>query len=510
MDNQKPRVGFVFYGALVILLIMAVVGVAVPESFFNATSAVQTFVSNRFGWYYLLIVSAFVLLCIYFIFSKYGNIRLGRPEDRPEYSYPTWFAMLFSAGMGVGLVFWSGAETVSHYATNAPEAEVGTDQALVDSMRYMFLHWGIHPWAIYGITAICFAYFTFRRGAPGMVSAMLSPIMNEKGIGGKIVDIVALVATVSGIATTLGIGAAQVSGGMAYLFDTPNNYTVQLIVIFVITVLFLVSAYTGLNKGIKFLSNANIYLTIILFILMLFVGPTLFSMNLFTNTIGTYLQSLPSMSFRIAPTSDSAREWINAWTIFYWAWWISWSPFVGIFIARVSRGRTLKEFTIGVILVPSIVSFIWFSLFGGAALNVQSTGLADISSLAAEEAIFGVFDNYALSAVLSVITLLLIISFFITSADSATFVLGMQTSNGALNPSAVVKFIWGIMLSATAAVLLYSGGIDALQNVMIISALPFSIVMILMVFSLFKALKEETDIETKDKSKNTDKPDKAS
>ena len=243
---------------------------------------------------------------------------------------------------------------------------------------------------------------------------------------------------------------------------------------------------------------------------MLFVGPTLFSMNLFTNTIGTYLQSLPSMSFRIAPTSDSSREWINAWTIFYWAWWISWSPFVGIFIARVSRGRTLKEFTIGVILVPSIVSFIWFSLFGGATLNVQSTGLADVSSLAAEEAIFGVFDQYPLSIVLSVITLLLIISFFITSADSATFVLGMQTSNGALNPSAIVKFIWGIMLSATAAVLLYSGGIDALQNVMIISALPFSIVMILMVYSLFKALREETDIETKDKQKDTDKPDKAS
>ncbi|WP_280522715.1 BCCT family transporter [Marinococcus halophilus] len=510
MDNQKPRVGFVFYGALVILLIMAIVGVAIPQSFFNASSVVRSFVSTHFGWYYLLIVSACVLLCIYFIFSRYGNIRLGRPEDRPEYSYPTWFAMLFSSGMGVGLVFWSGAETVSHYATSAPEADAGTEQALLDSMRYMFLHWGIHPWAIYGITGICFAYFTFRRGAPGMVSAMLSPIMNEKGIGGKIVDIIALITTVSGIATVLGIGVTQVSGGMSYLFNTPNNYTMQLIVIVVITAMFLVSAYTGLNKGIKFLSNANIYLTIILFVLMLFVGPTLFSMNLFTNTLGTYLQTLPQMSFRIAPTSENTREWINTWTIFYWAWWISWTPFIGIFIARVSRGRTLKEFTIGVILVPSIVSFVWFSLFGGATLNVQSSGMADIASLAPEEAIFGVFDQYPLSTVMSTIALLLIVSFFITSADSATFVLGMQTSNGSMNPSAVVKFIWGVMLSATAAVLLYSGGINALQNVMIISALPFSIVMILMVYSLFKALREEKDVETKDKSRNADKPDKAS
>ncbi|WP_102261639.1 glycine betaine uptake BCCT transporter [Mesobacillus jeotgali] len=484
----------VFFISTGILLLMVLFGVFVPDKLESVTASIQAFITDSFGWYYLILVSAIVIVCLYFLISPLGKIRLGRQDDRPEFSTLTWYAMLFSAGMGIGLVFWGTAEPISHYMVSTPTGvEAGSDQAIRDSMRFTFFHWGIHAWAIYGIVALVLAYFNFRHGKPGLISATLGPILGEKtnGTTGKVIDIISVVATVIGVATTLGFGAVQINGGLSYLFGIPTGFVTQLFIVLIVTVLFMISAWTGLGKGIKILSNVNMILAAILLVAMLFLGPTQFILNLFTNTIGTYLQNLPAMSFRIAPLNEDVRSWINGWTIFYWAWWIAWAPFVGIFIARVSKGRTIREFVFGVLLVPSLIGFIWFSAFGGSAIMLEHEGIANISELATEEALFGVFANYPLSSLLSILAMILIGTFFITSADSGTFVLGMMTTNGSLTPGNRIKFTWGIMLAAISLVLLYSGGLQALQNTMIVAALPFSIIMALMGLSLIKALNQE-------------------
>ncbi|MCM3662791.1 BCCT family transporter [Mesobacillus subterraneus] len=484
----------VFYISTGILLLMVLFGVFVPETLETVTANVQAFITNSFGWYYLILVSLIVLVCLYFLISPLGRIRLGRQDDRPEFSTLTWYAMLFSAGMGIGLVFWGTAEPISHYMISTPTGvEPGTNQAIRDSMRYTFFHWGVHAWAIYGIVALVLAYFNFRHGKPGLISATLEPVLGDRinGTTGKVVDIISVVATVIGVATTLGFGAVQINGGLSYLFGIPTGFMTQLLIVLIVTVLFMISAWTGLGKGIKILSNVNMLLAGLLLLFMLILGPTQFILNLFTNTIGSYLQNLPAMSFRISPLNEEIRTWINGWTIFYWAWWIAWAPFVGIFIARVSKGRTIREFVFGVLLVPSLIGFLWFSAFGGSAIMMEHEGIAKISELATEESLFGVFANYPLGSFLSVLAMILVGTFFITSADSGTFVLGMMTTNGSLTPGNKIKFIWGIMLAVISLVLLYSGGLQALQNTMIVAALPFSIIMALMATSLIKALNQE-------------------
>ncbi|MFC4738352.1 BCCT family transporter [Bacillus daqingensis] len=487
------KLTIVFWVALAILLVFVVLGVAIPEAFEARSGALRGLISDNLGWYYLLAVTGFVLVCAFIIVSPYGKIKLGKPDDKPDYNYLTWFAMLFSAGMGIGLVFWGAAEPISHFMVDAPTAETGSDSAILESMRYSFFHWGVHAWGIYAVVAMALAYFKFRKNAPGLISATLEPVMGKysRGPVGHTVDIIAVTATVVGVAGTLGFGAVQINGGLAFLLGIDTNFTAQFLIIIAVTVLFMISAYTGLNRGIKILSNVNMILAFTLFFFLFIFGPTLFNLNLFTNTIGTYIQQLPSMSFRISPFDEDERAWIDGWTIFYWAWWISWAPFVGSFIARVSKGRTLREFVLGVLLVPSVVGFLWFSIFGGSAIFLETNGVAAISELATEEALFGVLDNYPLGAVMSVIAITLIATFFITSADSGTFILGMQTTNGSLTPPKSVKLVWGLMLSITASILLFTGGLQALENAMIIAALPFSIIMILMAFSLIKALQIE-------------------
>jgi glycine betaine transporter len=484
----------VFYISAGILLLMVLFGVFVPDTVERVTANIQAFITDSFGWYYLILVSLIVIICLYFLISPLGRIRLGRQDERPEFSTGSWYAMLFSAGMGIGLVFWGTAEPISHYIVSTPTGvEPGTDQAVRDSLRYTFFHWGIHAWAIYGIVALVLAYFNFRHGKPGLISATLGPVLGNRveGTTGKIIDVISVVATVIGVATTLGFGAVQINGGLSYLYGVPSTFLIQVIIVLVVTVLFMISAWSGLGKGIKILSNVNMLLAGILLLFMLILGPTQFILNIFTNTIGTYLQSLPSMSFRISPLNDEVRSWINGWTIFYWAWWIAWAPFVGIFIARVSKGRTIREFVFGVLLVPAIIGFLWFATFGGSAIMLEHEGVANISELATEESLFGVLANYPLSSVMSILAIILIGTFFITSADSGTFVLGMMTTNGSLTPGNKIKFTWGIMLAAISLVLLYSGGLQALQNTMIIAALPFSVIMGLMAISLIKALNQE-------------------
>ncbi|PWW19823.1 glycine betaine transporter [Cytobacillus oceanisediminis] len=474
----------------------------VPESVLpngnldTVTQSIQGFILQKFGWFYLLSASAFLIFSILLIFTKYGNIRLGKDADRPEYNYLTWFAMLFSAGMGIGLVFWGVAEPMYHYYA-PPFSEGQTPDAARAAMRYSFFHWGLHPWAIYTVIALALAYFQFRKGAPGVISSILRPILGDRVDGplGVIINFIAVFATVFGVATSLGLGAIQITGGLSATFDgIDNNIATQLTVIAIVTILFMLSAQTGLNKGIKYLSNLNIILAIALMVFLLFVGPTNFIMDLFTTTIGSYLQNLPSMSFRLSPF-DQKLTWFQDWTIFYWAWWIAWAPFVGTFIARISKGRTIREFVIGVLAVPTIFGALWFSVFGGTGIYLEffeaKPVMSSIEQQGMEVALFTVFDNFPFSTVLSLLAIFLISTFFITSADSATFVLGMQTTNGSLNPSNRIKFVWGVIQSASAAILLWTGGLEALQRASIIAALPFTIIMLLIVISLIKSFKEE-------------------
>ncbi|GAA0450050.1 glycine betaine uptake BCCT transporter [Alkalibacillus silvisoli] len=492
---MREKMTPVFIISVVVMLILVGLGIFWPDGLEELTTNIQAFISESFGWYYLIAVTFFVIVCLTFLITPLGKIKLGKQGEKPEFKRPTWIAMLFSAGMGIGLVFWGAAEPINHYAIMSPTAsELGTDQAVKEAMYYTFFHWGIHAWAIYGIVALILAYFSFRHDRTGLISASLHPLFGKKsmeGTPGKIIDILAVIATVIGVATTLGFGAVQINGGLSYLFDIPSGFTLQLIIISIVTVLFMISAWTGLAKGIKILSNVNMILAILLFIFMIIAGPTLFILNMFTNSIGAYIQSLPAMSFRIAPLNEDTREWIDAWTIFYWAWWIAWSPFVGIFIARVSRGRSIREFVFTVLIVPSIIGFLWFSTFGGTSISLEHNGIATISELATEEALFGVFDNFPLGMVASIIAIILISTFFITSADSGTYVLGMMTTNGSHHPGRRIKLIWGALLSATALALLYTGGLQALENTMIVAALPFSVIMLLMVISFVKAIYKE-------------------
>ncbi|WP_017381794.1 glycine betaine uptake BCCT transporter [Paenisporosarcina sp. TG-14] len=482
----------VFWIALALVVLAVGFGVIAPTSFETIIGKLQSFITTNFGWYYLSVVSVMVVFVLIIIVSPFGKIRLGKDKDRPEYSRLTWFSMLFSAGMGIGLVFWGAAEPLSHYAISPATADPGTREAFRESMRYTFFHWGIHAWAIYAIVALSLAYFQFRKGEPGLISATLKPIFGDKmnGPWGVLVDVFAVFATVVGVATTLGFGAIQINGGLSYIFGIPNEYWVKVVIIAIVTVLFLISASTGLSKGIKYLSNTNMILAVTLLVLVVILGPTVLIFNMFTDSLGSYIQGIVRMSLSAAPLDVGNREWINGWTIFYWAWWISWSPFVGIFIARVSKGRTIREFLIGVLLVPSIISFFWFAAFGTTAINIQDK-VTDLTGLKTEETLFAVFNELPFSMVLSVIAVILISTFFITSADSATFVLGMQTTKGSLNPSTMIKIIWGVAQSSIAIILLSADGLSALQSLLIVAAFPFSFIMVLMMFSLYKSLSDE-------------------
>ena len=487
------KVSIVFYISTAVLLLLVLIGITAPSLLENLTNSVQSFITTSFGWYYLIVVSFFLVVCIYLLFSPAGRIKLGKQDDKPEFSRISWLAMLFSAGMGIGLVFYGTAEPISHYVLSSPTGEIGTDQGMRDALRYTFFHWGIHAWAIYGLVALCLAYSTFRKGEVSLISVTLKPVIGKKAEGniGKAVDTIAVIATVLGVATTLGFGAVQINGGLSFIYGIPSNILTQFIIIFIVTAMFIYSALSGLGKGIKILSNANMILAGGLFLLLFLLGPTLFSLNLFTDTLGSYLQNIVNMSFRIAPLNQENRTWINNWTIFYWAWWIAWSPFVGVFIARISKGRTIREFVAYVLFIPALIGFLWFSVFGGTAMLLEHDTPGIISGLATEESLFGVLENFPLSKTLSILAIVLIVVFFITSADSGTFVLAMMTTNGSLNPSNRLKVIWGILLAAMALVLLYSVGLQALQNTMIIAALPFSIIMGLMAVSLLKSVNQE-------------------
>lgn len=485
----------VFTIAITIVAIFAIWGAIAPDQLANTANVAYNFSINNFGWFYLLATLFFLIFTFYLAFSRFGSIRLGDDDDEPEYSTLSWLSMLFSAGMGIGLVFWGVAEPLSHYLSPPEGVEGGTTEAARISMRYSFFHWGLHPWAIYTIIGLTLAYFQFRKGYKGLISSTFIPLLGKRlaaGWLGKVIDILAVIATIFGVATSLGLGALQINGGLRYLFGVPNTAASQIVIIAVVSVLFLISATTGLDKGIKILSNTNLVIAILLMVFVWTTGPTSFIFDIFTTTLGSYLQNIVNMSLRLTPFSRGT--WVGAWTLFYWAWWIAWAPFVGTFIARVSRGRTIKEFVICVMIIPSLFAFIWFSVFGGTGLHLELFNAAQLAIAVKEDtttALFITLEQLPLGTILAFIATLLIMTFFITSADSATFVLGMLTSDGKLNPSARVKLTWGILQSAIAVVLLISGGLSGLQTASIVAALPFAIVLIGMCFSLLKALQAE-------------------
>lgn len=487
------KLSVVFYMTMAIIILAVSFGTLAPEIFESITSSIKSFVASTFGWYYMMLMTFMLVLSIFFIFSPYGKIRLGKDSDRPHFSTVTWISMLFSAGMGIGLVFYGAAEPLSHYAIQPATAEPNTDAAFKEAFRQTFFHWGFHVWAMYGVVALSLAFFQFRKGEPGLISATLKPIFGQKmeGPWGILVDVLAVFATAFGVATSLGFGAVQINAGLNYLFGVSIGIGPQILIITTVTVLFIGSAWSGLGKGIKYLSNTNLILAVALLGFVVILGPTLLIFDMFTETFGGYLANIVRMSLRTAPLDAENREWLDNWTIFYWAWWISWAPFVSMFIARVSKGRTIREFVTGVLVAPTLLGAFWFSAFGTTAVDMQKRGVADLAEASTELTIFEMFHLMPLSTFISIFAVILIASFFITSADSATFVLGMQSTHGSLTPPNGVKLAWGITLSVIAVILLSVGGLDALQNTIIIAALPFSIVMLLMVYALMKALKKE-------------------
>lgn len=484
----------VLYISIGIILIFVLWGAIAPEKLASTATSLFDFSITNFGWFFLISTFSFLVFAFYLAFSKYGRIKLGQDDDEPEYSTASWFAMLFSAGMGIGLVFWGVAEPLSHYLAPPEGAAGASTEAARLAMRYSFFHWGIHPWAIYTIISLALAYFQFRKGKKGLISAVFSPILgkvSEGWVGGAI-DTLAIIATAFGVATSLGLGALQINGGLNHMFGITIHSTVQVIIIAVVTVLFLLSATTGLDKGIRILSNTNLIIAVLLMTFVLVVGPTSFILDLFTSTLGGYLQNLIYMSLRMTPFTQGT--WVGVWTLFYWAWWIAWGPFVGTFIARVSKGRTIKEFVLGVLLVPSLFSFIWFSVFGGTGLHLELFDHYPIAAAADKDvtsALFLTLEQLPVGHVIAFIATLLILTFFVTSADSATFVLGMLSTKGNPNPSNRVKIVWGILQSAIAIVLLMSGGLSGLQTASIVAAVPFAVIIIGMCVSLIVSLRED-------------------
>lgn len=482
-------------------LIMLVVlwGIFSPATMATVFGAALSLLTKNFGWLYLWVVLGLVFFAAYVAFSRYGNLKLGNEDDEPEFSVGSWFAMLFAAGMGIGLVFWGVAEPVSHYVTPPPGITAGTPEAANAAMRYVFFHWGIHPWAVYSIVALAIAFFQYRRGGLPMISTVTGslPWRWVRSLSG-VFNGLAIVATAFGVAASLGVGALQINTGMHAVFGLDVSKTWQIVIIVVTAAVFMTSAVTGVEKGIKYLSNFNIGVAVLLAITVFVLGPTVAIIDTFSNTLGSYLTDIVRMSLRSTPFRDS--EWVGNWTIFYWAWWISWSPFVGLFIARVSRGRTIREFIVGTVVAPSLAAFVWFSVFGGTALHMeiwQHVPLSEAVKADVATALFAMFAAMPFGLIMSVVATMLVLVFFITSGDSAVLVLGMMSTNGNPNPPNKVKVLWGVLVAGIAVSLLLAGGLEAVQTATILFALPFAIVIVLMVVALWRALREDWNAENK-------------
>lgn len=497
MNKKESNSHIVYYVSMVLTIGIALWAILFNANFTKVSNVIYGFLTGNFGWLYLIAMFFFVIFVIAIAVSKWGKIKLGADDSKPEYSTASWFAMLFGAGMGVGLVFWGVAEPVSHLV-NPPAGIKGlTPEAADAAIGASFMHWGFHPWANYAIIGLALAYFQYRKGKPGLISSIFEPLIGEKGVNGflgKLIDVLAVFATVAGVVTSLGLGVLQINSGLNYMFGLPTTLVIQIIIIAVISVIYIWSAVSGVDKGIKFIGDANLYIAITLMVLVFLVGPKTETINTLVNGFGKYLGNIIPESLGINVFSDNS--WIQNWRVFYWAWWIAWAPFVGVFIARISKGRTIREFIIGVVLAPALASIVWFAIFGTMGISKGMSGALSVESLkqiaaVPETGLFVVMNEYPLGTVLSLVALLLLTTFFITSANSGTFVLSMLSSNGNLNPPKSKMVIWGVLQALLAVGLLIAGGLKPLQIISIAAAFPFIFIMIFASISLVKALKEE-------------------
>jgi choline/carnitine/betaine transport len=441
------------------------------------------------------------LFSLYLAATRYGNVKLGTDDSEPEFSTFSWVSMMFATGMGIGLMFYGVAEPLTHLNTTPLNmAEPGSPEAAQLAMEYTYFHWGFHPWSMYAVIGLTIAYFAYRKGHGNLISATFRPLIGDRAAGpaGKAIDIVAIFATLFGSATSLGLGALQITGGIDNVFgEGGGDKVLAVVVIAVLTLCFVVSAVSGIDKGIKWLSNSNAAAAGLLALFLFVVGPTVFIMGTFTESIGGYLTHLPAMSFRTGVFEGAG--WLNGWTIFYWAWWISWTPFVGMFIARISKGRTIRQFVVYVIAVPSLVSFIWFAVLGGSAFHLQLNQGKDMPGAlegGIENALFETLREFPLAGFTVAVAVFLIAIFFVTGADSASIVMGMLSQRGTEEPNRSLIVFWGVATGGVAAVLLYAGGLQALQTLVIIVAGPFLLILLAMCFSLIKSLRQETFTST--------------
>ena len=486
-----PRVNRpVFIASALLIVGFIVFGSLFGELAGEVFSQLQSFITHRFRWLFIILMNVTVVFSLYIALSRYGDIRLGHQTEHPEYSLLSWFGMLFSAGIGIGLLYWGTAEPLYHFMS-PPMGQAETVEAAKQAMSISFLHWGIHAWALYCVVALSLAYFHYRRGLPLSIRSVLYPLIGQKIYGkwGHVVDTLAVFGTMFGVVTSLGLGAMQINAGFSNVFGIPNNVPVQLCLIAIITAMATLSVMMGLDKGIKRLSDINIVLTVLLLGFMLFFGPTQFIIDSFIENIGNYVSQLIPLGFWSEAYSNT--DWQANWTIFYWAWWVSWSPFVGIFVARISRGRTIREFIFGVLFIPMLLLFFWFTTFGGSAVHMElmgNYGLIEAVKADYGSAIFKLIEYYPLTKPLTLVIVVMIMLWFVTSSDSASFVIDMLTAGGDTNPPKIQRLFWALSQGVIAAVLLVAGGLSALQAVAIIAGFPFAIVVFVMMYCLWRGL----------------------
>ena len=495
--NRKP--GVVFWVSLGLIAAFVLWAAVSPDSLGAAMSTSMDWVARSVGWSYLLVTLLCIGLMLYLAFSRFGGIRLGSTTDRPEYSTWAWLAMILSAVMGIGLISYGVAEPISHFmAPPHALAEPETMQAAVRAMQFSFFDWGPHAWAVFGIFGLAIGYSTHRKKRPGLVSPMLRPIFGKAVDGwfGKLIDVFAIIATLFGTTTSLGLGASQIAEGMDRVFGLPSSLTMQILIIAVVTVLFTLSALSGVNRGIKYISQVTMSLSVLLALFVLITGPTNFISNLFFRSVGTYFNDFLEASL-ITPSTPEDMQWMQWWTYFMMAWWLSWGAFVGVFLAKISRGRTIRQFVAGVLGVPSVVFFAWFTIFGGTAINMDmnGAGIGEATNENINSAFFAMLENLPLVQVTAIVTVILVALFFISGADANTFVLSMLSSKGALEPSKPVLGIWGGLTGMCAVLLLLVGGLAALQQAAMLSALPFTVIVALLGVSLIIELRRDPEFQ---------------
>jgi choline/carnitine/betaine transport len=499
-DEKGALDRVVFAIAAVVALAFVAWGFLSPSGLGSVSGNALTWVEENLGWLFVTLASAFVVFVLWLAASRYGRIPLGRDDEEPEFRTVSWIAMMFSAGMGIGLMFYGVAEPLTHYVSPPPRSVAAeTPEAMQTAMATTLFHWTLHPWAIYAVVGLAIAYGTFRRGRKQLISAAFEPLFGKRrteGPAGKLIDVLAIFATLFGSAASLGLGALQIGSGLEILGwagDVGNGLLVA--VIAVLTAAFVASAVSGIAKGIQWLSNINMVLAVVLALFVFVVGPTVLILNLIPGAIGGYFSDLAAMAARTeASGGDAMAEWLRGWTVFYWAWWVSWTPFVGVFIARISRGRTIRQFVTGVLLVPSVVTLMWFAIFGGAGIAAQQDGVDVAGQATSEGQLFGVLEQFPLATVMTVLVMVLVAIFFVSGADAASIVMGSLSERGTLSPSRPTVIFWGVVMGAVAAVMLLVGGDEALsglQNLTIVAALPFALVMVGLAIALAKDVRSD-------------------